>query len=121
MAAWTLRGHAIVLMISLAFPSARALIVTRVKSFNFQNRDIQHRLGSLTVVRSLKGHWLFGVGYGNYPKVYSPYYTGPFHFLDAPDNQYLRWLIENGVVGFGVFLAFLIGLGRACLTHINTL
>jgi hypothetical protein len=98
--------------ISLGVPAVRSAIFTRTASFTRTNRDIQHRLGSLPVVHALDQHSLWGVGYGNYGQVYKPYYTGPFSFLDTPDNQYLRWLIENGILGLAALMVFLIGVLR---------
>src|SRR5689334_17377064 len=77
----------------------RGRLVHRAQSFNRGNPDIQHRIGAWPTWQALRGHAAFGVGYGNYPAVYAAYYTGPFKTLATPDNQYLRWLIENGVIG----------------------
>src|SRR5207248_1441404 len=107
---WTAGVLALALMVCLILPGARASVIGRLKSFNLQNQDIQHRLGSWPVLQALHGHWMFGVGYGNYGKVYAPYYRGPFPFLDEPDNQYFRWLIENGLAGLAAFGIFLVGL-----------
>jgi O-antigen ligase len=120
-ARWILGGAAFVLGLGLLLPPTRALIVARAQSFTLRNQDIQHRLGSLPVIQALRDRPLFGAGYGNYPAVYRRYYQGPFSTIDTPDNQYFRWLIENGLVGAGLFLAFLIGLPYACWVRLRAI
>jgi len=113
-AGWVLAGAVFLVALWLSWPSNLARVVSRAHSFTLKNQDVQHRLGSLPTVGAMKGRWLFGVGVGNYPKVYAPYYRGPFKYLSTPDNQYLRWLIETGIAGFGVLMLFLGGLAHAC-------
>lgn len=114
-------GALAVLFLALIFPQTRQRVLTRVQSFNLRDQDIRHRLGSYPTVAALKGRWLFGAGYGNYPKVYQTHYTGPFPNLATPDNQYLRWLIETGIVGFGTLVLFLRGLVLAIWRRIRVL
>jgi O-antigen ligase len=70
---------------------------------------------------ALKGRWFGGVGYGQYPAVYRPHYSGPFPDDPIPDNQYLRWLIENGVLGLTSLVAFLGGIVAAGWRRIQTM
>jgi O-antigen ligase len=112
---WLLIGTGAVISLLLLFAPSRHRLVDRAQSFTRTNRDILHRTGSWPTVKALRGRALSGVGYGNYIAVYRPYYTGPFAFLPTPDNQYLRWLIENGLIGAVTLAAVLIGLARRTL------
>jgi len=110
-----------IILLGWTIPSIRQRTLQSAASFNLQDRNILHRLGSYPTAQALKGHWLSGVGYGRYPQVYRPYYRGPIPDLPTPDNQYLRWLIETGLVGFAALALFLGGLIRAVWKKIKTL
>ena len=99
---------ALICLILVTFLSPlRQKILSRLSHTHPQDPTILHRLGSYPTVQALKGHLSFGVGYGMYPMVYALYYRGPMADLQTPDNQYLRWLIETGLLGFGVLASFL--------------
>lgn len=69
-----------------------------------------HRIASYkTVMNILKKHPLWGVGFGNYPKVHKIFVAQEaLPEIETPDNQYLRWLADTGVVGFGCLVAFFV-------------
>ncbi|MBI4375218.1 MAG: O-antigen ligase family protein [Elusimicrobia bacterium] len=99
--------------IFLAFPKTRDLLWTRLSSFRFTERSIQARIEVLQTVKVLREHGLWGVGFGQFPTACKPYYPRTLVWNNTPDNQYLRWTIENGVLAFGLLLAFFVGLIRA--------
>jgi hypothetical protein len=101
--------------ISAAVPAIRVSFENRLSDWTAANQDIQHRLGALPTIRALRDHFIFGLGYGNYPIAHQLYYRGPFRFLEVPDNQYLRWLVENGALGGTALLLYLAGLIAALL------
>jgi hypothetical protein len=102
-----LAGLAGMFVLSLCVPATRSSLSRGLEHCTMDNRDVAHRVASYRVAGVLKEHPLFGAGYGRYPKVYQAYYRGPIPRDDSPDNQFLRWLIENGIVGFAGLLAFL--------------
>lgn len=98
-----------VMVVGASIPASRTNVLDRLRMFRKDDIDIQHRLGSYSTVRALVGRWAFGVGYGQYPRIYRPYYRGPaedYPSLATPDNQYLRWLIETGVAGLAALIVF---------------
>lgn len=103
-----------ILAAGLAFTAAAGAASWR-QGFLSKYTSLEHRLESWRTVAALKGHWFFGVGYGQYPNVYLAHYRGPLDHLPTPDNQYLRWFIETGVWGLAALaglLAWLICAGR---------
>lgn len=82
---------------------------------------LEARLEHYRTLAALKGRWFGGVGYGQYPAVYRPHYSGPIPELPVPDNQYLRWLIENGVLGLSSLVAFLGGIVAAGWRRIRSM
>jgi len=57
--------------------------------------------------RSIHLHPLMGVGFGNYPAIYKEVHVpGVESDIPTPDNQFLRWVVENGLIGLGLFAAF---------------
>jgi hypothetical protein len=69
------------------------------------NRRVQMIENSLPM---FKHHPLSGVGTGNYLFYFRFLYQGLNRYEDMPLNQYLLILTENGIVGLGGFLSFLI-------------
>jgi O-antigen ligase len=63
-----------------------------------------------------RDHLIFGVGIHNYQAVclepkYGPEIVGPEQLprcLGHPHNPYLEWLSETGIVGFALFVAFVV-------------
>ncbi|MEW6557418.1 MAG: O-antigen ligase family protein [Elusimicrobiota bacterium] len=76
----------------------------------FASKSFEHRLKSyITTKNILKDYPLFGVGFGNYPKVHEKYMVEGVHKeTPTPDNIYLRFLCDNGIVGGSVFFVFII-------------
>ena len=95
---------------SLALPTTRALIWPRLNSFHFAEGSIVEHLDILQTAAVLKDRPLQGVGFGQFPTASRPYYHGTINWYGTPDNQYFRWLLENGVPSFILLMAFLIGL-----------
>lgn len=79
-----------------------------VKSFSFVGRVTGYR-----ITRDILNDYspLFGVGFGNYPKVYPEYkikHAADWPDLITPDNMYLRFLCDTGIVGAMTFFAFIV-------------
>ena len=109
-------GTLLCLGLFLALPKTKVLLLDRFHSFHLTENTIQDRLELLQTVKGLKGRWLSGVGFGQFPTECRPYYRDdrPWRpWPGTPDDQYLRWTIENGILSFCVLAAFLIGLVRA--------
>lgn len=98
-----LGGLALFSAAAFVVPASRAALLTRLDS----DVKIAHRIASYAAVGALKGHLLFGVGYGQYPDAFRSFYHGPMPWMATPDNQYLRWLIETGLLGSLALAAFL--------------
>jgi hypothetical protein len=105
----------------LAWPKTHALLWDRFHSFHLAEMSIRERLAVLKTARVLKNHWFVGIGFGQFPTVCRPYYPSDLPWFGTPDNQYLRWVIENGVFSFGLLLAFLAGLAHAGWKRIQCL
>jgi O-antigen ligase len=105
----------------LLIPQGWSSFISGIHHFNLNDPDIRHRIASYSTVRALRGHLLFGLGYGNYNLAYLKFYTGPLLNNPAPDNQYLCLLIENGLIGFGAYLFFLITLLYSCTKRIQSM
>lgn len=99
--------------IFLAWPKTHDAIWGRFQSFHFTETNIRARLDVLETAKVLKDHWAFGVGFGQFPTACKPYYHSVIPWFNSPDNQYLRWAIENGVLSFILLLTFFAGLVRA--------
>ncbi|MFA5779108.1 MAG: O-antigen ligase family protein [Elusimicrobiota bacterium] len=76
----------------------------------FQSKSFEHRLRSfITTKNIIKDYPLFGVGFGNYPKVHEKYRVeGVEKNTFTPDNVYLRFLCDTGIIGAGIFFVFII-------------
>lgn len=96
--------------IFLALPKTHDLLMNRFNSFSLTERSIRERLEVLQTVKVLKDHFFLGVGFGQFPIACRPYYPRALVWNNTPDNQYLRWVIENGVPSFIILLSFFIGL-----------
>lgn len=114
-------GALLGLTVLLALPQARNMVWSRLHSFHLTEHSIQNRLELLETAAILKRRGFLGVGYGQYAAACDPYYRGErwlpyFHgetWTGTPDNQYLRWAIENGIPSLVLLLMFLGGLVRA--------
>lgn len=94
-------------------PNFRAVVSEGVLHV-FSEADVLRRLASYEALRMLDGvRWLTGVGYGQYPELFAPYYHGPLPAVPTPDNQYLRWFLETGLLGSAALAAFLLAVVRA--------
>ncbi len=64
-------------------------------------------------LRMFSAHPWLGVGIGNFGAVY-PNYALPHWYvsLGHAHNAFINFLAETGVIGFGAFLAFWLGVGR---------
>lgn len=94
----------------LFLPKTAGFLWTRLNSFHLTNNSIRERLEILQTVWVLKNQWISGVGFGRFAAACRPHYPSTLTWSDTPDNQYLRWAIENGVVSFALLLAFFAGL-----------
>lgn len=79
--------------------------ITHLKSLSFIERVEAYKITR----NILKDYPLFGVGFGNYPKIY-PKYKMEHNWPDLPtaDNMYLRLLCDTGIIGLVTFLGFII-------------
>lgn len=105
-------GVLLCLGVALAWPTTRHMLWLRLNSFHFDESSIRVRLSLLRTALVLKDRWFAGVGFGQFA-VSRPYYHGTWPWIETPENQYLRWAIENGLVSFGLLGMFFIGLVRA--------
>jgi len=83
------------------------------KKFNtqmFHSSSFEHREKSyITTINILMDYPLLGVGPGNYEKVHKKYLAQGAHLeTPTPDNMYLRFLCDTGIIGAAVFMVFLI-------------
>ncbi len=106
-------GMALCLGLFLAVPKTREMLWPRLNSFHLSEGSIEARLDILQTVAVLKGRWWHGIGMGQFPTAARPYYQGTINWYGTPDNQYFRWLLENGVPSLVLLGAFFIGLIRA--------
>ncbi|MEW6040897.1 MAG: O-antigen ligase family protein, partial [Elusimicrobiota bacterium] len=61
-----------------------------------------------TTLNILKKYPLFGIGFGNYPFAHTTFRSQDADAKVAtPDNMYLRFLCETGIIGTGVFFVFI--------------
>ncbi len=77
------------------------------------------RVWYVNTVEIIQEHWLVGVGAGGFPAAYREHIAGKYPSDDwrslattDPHNQYLGVLAQQGIVGFAVFLAWLVAVGR---------
>jgi len=72
--------------------------------------SLKHRINSYVVTwEIIRRKPLLGIGLGNYPEVHTRYVKyGVEEMTPTPDNMYLRFFIETGVTGGGIFILFLI-------------
>lgn len=115
--------------IFISIPQTRHMLRPRFRSFHFSDHSIRNRLDLLATGVILKDRGLLGVGFGQYAAACGPYYKGerwlPYFngetWTGSPDNQILRWTIENGIPSLGLLLAFVVGLIRACWKEIRAM
>ncbi|MCX5796592.1 MAG: O-antigen ligase family protein [Elusimicrobia bacterium] len=106
-------GILLCLGILMAWPRTQHLLLVRLQSFQLSEESIRQRLAVLQTAKVLQDRWLLGVGFGQFPTACKPYFHSTLPWRGTPDNQYLRWAIENGILSFGLLLAFFAGLVRA--------
>lgn len=90
-----------------AWPRAHHFIVERAHSFHLQG-SIHERLDALRSIAILKDRWLVGVGFGQFPAAAAHRFSVREPWSETPDDQYLRWSIENGLFGALSLAAFLV-------------
>jgi O-antigen ligase len=76
--------------------------------------DIQYRFQNWKDARKLVQDFpIFGVGSGTFPSIFPKYKTInlQYHYLYL-ENDYLQFLCEMGIAGFGIFVWFVISLFR---------
>lgn len=106
-------GVFLCLGIFLAWPPTQRLLWPKIISFQPSDRSIRERLEVFQTLRVLKDRWLFGVGFGQFPTACKPSYPRGLTWNNTPDDQYLRWTIENGIAGSALLAAFFVWLIRA--------
>ena len=74
---------------------------------------IRERLDILETTTVLKKRGLVGVGFGQFPTASRTYYPSVRIWRGTPDDQYLRWAIENGIPSLLLLIAFFVGIIRA--------
>ena len=103
-------GILVWLGVFLAWPKTYVMFWYRYKTFHLKFANMQSRWDVLKTASVLKDRWFSGVGFGEFPTACRPYYQSAMPWTGTPDNQYLRWAIENGVPSFLLLLAFFGGL-----------
>jgi len=116
----TLGGAAVVLLIVLTAVSAATRVnlgeviayQVEVTTLDLWKRSVDFPK-FLGAVRMLREHPVFGVGLGNYNFYFRDFLIDPIYALDVwglvevPPSAFLGLLVENGVVGFLLFMLFL--------------
>lgn len=109
---WVVAGIVTVLffvaLLNIAVPKIRHRILARFDVANTwtEVKTAQRTHSYQTVWRMLKEKPIFGFGPRQFERVYLNY-SKHEHPYETPDNQYLRILAENGLVGFFAFLSLL--------------
>lgn len=116
-----LTGVLLCLSVFLAWPKTRSTLYLRLNSFHISELSIGWRLDILETAAVLKDRWFLGVGFGQFPTACKPYYHGTQPWLGTADNQYLRWVTENGVPSLFILFIFIFGLIHAGLNQIKHL
>lgn len=96
-------------LVLLAVPSTKTVYTERLSLKRIKQEIISsHRTAAYkTTYNVLKKYPIFGVGFGNYPKVHGIYRAaGADASLESTDNVYLRFLCETGLVGSSIFAFF---------------
>jgi hypothetical protein len=106
-------GALLCLGVFLAWPKTHELLWSRFNSFHFAQSSIRERLDVLRTTEVLKDRWFLGLGFGQFPTAAKPYYPTALIWRGTPDDQYLRWAIENGIPSLLLLTAFFIGFVRA--------
>lgn len=60
---------------------------------------------------------VFGIGTNHFRIVCPEYFSGPLSCNLHPHNVYLEWFIEQGIIGFALYLTFIYGLLRSCIRN----
>lgn len=109
---WKIIPAFMIVIVSIFLLSSRIRTVFYERA-NFQRLKSEifssHRSASYkTTWNIFKKYPFFGVGFGNYPKVHEVYRAeGTSPFFKTPDNIYLRFLCETGIIGIVTFLIFM--------------
>lgn len=103
------------LVLFLFWPRTHEMLSRRFDSLHLSEASIRQRLAVLKTAAILKDRGVLGVGFGQYPAACRPYFRGDskLFWMGTPDNQYLRWAIENGVPSLALLVTFFTGLIRA--------
>jgi O-antigen ligase len=101
----------LVLSFSIINPGIRKTLINNTLNIHeMQSAEpYTHRVASyVTTINVLKHFPLFGVGLGNYPEVHELYRSKDTHIqIKTPDNIYLRFLCETGIIGTLLFFSIL--------------
>lgn len=106
-------GLAGLAVLTLALPMARERLASRLSATSLADPSLRHRAATAEVLASPGAVSLVGVGYGAYASLHERAGPGADPDLRIPDNQWVRWLLENGLVGAAALLAFLAALFAA--------
>lgn len=104
---------AICLTVFYALPWLHGPLAGRATTFHLADNNIRYRLDVLETSRVLKDRWFAGVGFSQFPTVCKAYYRGTLPWLGTADDQYLRWVIENGIPALVLLFGFFFGLIRS--------
>ena len=101
---------AVIMMPFFARPSFRAIFGHRFNISELKSMSYLERVSAYKITWNIfKDHPIMGVGFGNYPNVYGRYkIETTWPDLITPDNMYLRFLCDTGIVGTSVFFIFII-------------
>jgi len=100
-----------ILLIFLMPPEIKSYFKYAKANIRFADSiSFKHRKGSyIASAKIIKEYPLFGIGFGNYPKVYDKYKVEYMRSkANTPDNMYLRFFCEAGIIGAGIFFVFII-------------
>ncbi|MGI6225523.1 MAG: O-antigen ligase family protein [Peptococcales bacterium] len=80
-------------------------IVQRIKTINLEQQQVQERLiFAQDALKILKDNLLLGTGGGGWKAEYRQYQTFLYHTSET-HNHYIQILVENGLLGFLVYLS----------------
>lgn len=92
------------------YPRTRNIFFDRVNLKTLKTEiGASHRFAAYKTTGRIFQHYpFFGVGFGNFPKVFELYRAeGMSPSIPTPDNMYLRFLGDTGLVGITAFFIFI--------------